>query len=143
MSSRVHPSVSEPALPGILDGLAPKDIDATLERVAQRVAELVTSPGPVSPPPAYMSVSDAAKRAGRGENWIREHAARMGAVRSEGKGRNRHWKIPVAGMHAYLDSLAESPSPSRRSRAKRAVKTATTRGGAPLLPVRPTILPVA
>ena len=54
---------------------------ATIEAIAQRVAELLTPRSPAEPASALIDAGELARRTGVSRTWIYQHAAQLGAIR--------------------------------------------------------------
>lgn len=81
--------------------------DALVERIARRVAELIREDDQM-----LLTAEQAAKRLGRGRQWVYEHAAEIGAARL-GDGPKARLGIPAGAIARYLhEQAAKTATPA-------------------------------
>jgi hypothetical protein len=94
-----------------------------VERIASRVAELVADAG-LESGLRHVSTARLARLLDLSEDWVRDHAAELGAVRAGG-GRNGELRFEVARVRAALDARRLTAPPTRRA----ATRPGPRRGG--------------
>lgn len=114
--------------------------DESVERVAQRVAELLRAAPPVSPP-KMVSAAELARAMGVSRDWCYRHAAELGAVRiGDGEKARLRFDLDatVASWVACPSSkrAQEEEAPAKRPVSRRR-KRRSAGTGAPLLPIGP------
>ena len=106
----------------------PTDLDRdTVDAIARRVAELLGSVGPGS---RYLDTTSVAEMLGVSDEWVRDHAAELGAIRL-GDGKRGQLRFEVDRVRTALDRrrLQTEPRPRSARRARRRV------AGVQLLPL--------
>jgi len=83
-----------------------------VERIASRVAELVADAG-LESDLRHVSTARLARLLDLSEDWVRDHAGELGAVRAGG-GRNGELRFEVARVRAALDARRLATTPTRR-----------------------------
>lgn len=84
---------------------------ASIEALAQRVAELVLDSGAVE----FIDATEVAHRFSVSRDWVYEHAEELGAVRV-GKGSRPRLRFDVKTVRERFGSLAGSREPQRTKR---------------------------
>jgi hypothetical protein len=84
-----------------------------VERIASRVAELVADAG-LESGLRHVSTARLARLLDLSEDWVRDHAAELGAVRAGG-GRNGELRFEVVRVRTALDARRLEPPPTRRA----------------------------
>ena len=101
------------------------DVD-DVEAIARRVAELLAQ----TAVPAYLDTAAVARMIDASEEWVRDHAVELGAIRL-GDGRRGVLRFELARVHQALERRRLARPSARRSRRRRAPRAA----GVPLLPL--------
>lgn len=87
-----------------------------VDAIARRVVELLRAETPTLPARGHVDTATVARLLGMGEDWVREHAAELGAVRL-GDGKRGELRYDVRAVRQALERRrVTSPAPQRARR---------------------------
>lgn len=140
-SKQTKPTAETPGAWGKMRRTAAEIAPENIERIAQRVAQLLHhEQADHTPDPAHAGLVDAsrlAKHLGLTRAWVYEHAHELGAIRV-GSGPRARLRFDLATSTAALAARAsenQRPAPEPTSTRRPRQRPRTSRPSAPLLPV--------